>query len=92
MANKSKKTNRNIYKEKIIKLLSENMDKYLKDYKEACKTIIDAYKEYKNYLIKKENNLILDFNRKLLEYLKAMNKNNNKIINQSSKSSSNKFC
>ncbi len=74
----------NIYKEKIIKLLSENMDKYLKDYKEACKTIIDAYKEYKNYLIKKENNLILDFNRKLLEYLKAMNKNNNKIINQRS--------
>lgn len=74
----------NIYKEKIIKLLSENMDEYLKDYKEACKTIIDAYKEYKNYLIKKENNLILDFNRKLLEYLKAMNKNNNKIINQRS--------
>lgn len=74
----------NIYKEKIIKLLSENMDKYLKDYKEAYKTIIDAYKEYKNYLIKKENNLILDFNRKLLEYLKAMNKNNNKIINQRS--------
>ena len=74
----------NIYKEKIIKLLSENMDKYLKDYKEACKTIIDAYKEYKNYLIKKESNLILDFNRKLLEYLKAMNKNNNKIINQRS--------
>ena len=74
----------NIYKEKIIKLLSENMDKYIKDYKEACKTIIDAYKEYKNYLIKKENNLILDFNRKLLEYLKAMNKNNNKIINQRS--------
>ena len=74
----------NIYKEKIVKLLSENMDNYLKDYKEACKTIIDAYKEYKNYLIKKENNLILDFNRKLLEYLKAMNKNNNKIINQRS--------
>ncbi len=74
----------NIYKEKIIKLLSENMDKYLKDYKEACKTIIDTYKEYKNYLIKKESNLILDFNRKLLEYLKAMNKNNNKIINQRS--------
>ena len=74
----------NIYKEKIIKLLSENMDEYLKDYKGACKTIIDAYKEYKNYLIKKENNLILDFNRKLLEYLKAMNKNNNKIINQRS--------
>ena len=74
----------NIYKEKIVKLLSENMDEYLKDYKEACKTIIDAYKEYKNYLIKKENNLILDFNRKLLEYLKAMNKNNNKIINQRS--------
>ncbi len=74
----------NIYKEKIIKLLSENMDKYLKDYKEACKTIADAYKEYKTYLMKKENNLILDFNRKLLEYLKAMNKNNNQIINQRS--------
>ena len=64
-------------KDKIYQMISEEGNLFVVQYKEACETLINAYK---NYQKKKENHLSEE--EKLFEYLQAMKENGNKILLQ----------
>ena len=62
-------------KDKIYKMITEEDNQFLIQYKEQCKVLI---KEYNNYKEKQEKKITEE--EKLLEYLRAMKENDNKII------------
>ena len=66
-------------KGKIYKLITEEGNQFIVQYKEQCEVLI---KEYNNYREKLEIKITEE--EKLLEYLQAMKANGNKIIPQSS--------
>ena len=62
-------------KDKIYKMITEEGNQFVAQYKEQCKVLI---KEYNNYKEKQEKKITEE--EKLLEYLQAMKENDNKII------------
>ena len=62
-------------KNKIYKLITEEGNQFIVQYKEQCEVLIKAYKDYQ----KKQAKKITD-KEKLLEYLQRMKENGNRII------------
>ena len=62
-------------KDKIYKMIAEEDNLFIVQYKEQCEELIKAYDKYQNY---KANSL--EPEEKLFEYLQAMKENDNKII------------